>query len=259
MCLILFAYKAHPNYKLVVAANRDEFYERPTLPVDFWEDHKNILAGRDLEAGGTWMGINNLGNLCMLTNYRDLKNLKSNAPSRGKLVSDYLISHPHPRSYFETLDLLADKYNGYNIILGNHEDIWYYSNIQRKIYMLGSGVYGLSNGLLDTPWPKLVRGKDKLKKVLEKKIIQPEDLFFSLYDDTLAPDNELPDTGLSLEKERMLSSMFIKSPNYGTRCSTVLMVDQMNNLTYVERTYNTESFESSTRSFNLKVSSEKVR
>ena len=259
MCLILFAYKAHPNYKLVIAANRDEFYDRPTVPAGFWEDHKSILAGRDLEAGGTWMGVNNHGGLCMLTNYRDLKNLKSNAPSRGKLVSDFLISQPPTKSFIETIDLLADKYNGYNMVLGNHEDLWYYSNIQRRIYILGSGVYGLSNGLLDTPWPKVSKGKNKLKKILENEIVQPDELLTSLFDDKLAADSELPDTGVGLEKERMLSSMFIKSPKYGTRCSTILMVDQMNNLTYTERTYDTTTFESNTRTFNLNVSPEKVR
>jgi len=253
MCLILFSYKTHPNYKLVIAANRDEFYERPTNPADFWKDHKNVLAGRDQEAGGTWMGINKNGSLALLTNYRDLSNLKKNAPSRGKLVSDFLVAYPHPKEYLETIDLISYRYNGFNILLGNPDDLWYYSNIRKRIYMLGSGIYGLSNGLLDSPWPKVEKGKKKLGVILNKPSIDPSDLFTALYDDKLASDDQLPDTGVGLEKERMLSSMFIKSPVYGTRCSTVLMVDQDNNVIYSEKTYNTSTFESDTRTFNFKM------
>jgi uncharacterized protein with NRDE domain len=255
MCLILFNYKNHPNYKLVVAANRDEFYSRPTAPAAFWEDHTNILAGRDLEAGGTWMGLSKTGGLCMLTNYRDMKNIKSGTPSRGKLVSDYLVSQPSPSTYLAPLDLLHDRYNDYNLVLGTPDDIWYYSNVQRKIYMLGSGLYGLSNSLLDTPWPKVKKGKAKMEMILKEDQIDPESLFSALFDDELAEDNELPDTGIGLEKERMLSSMFIKSPDYGTRCSTVLLVDNHNNALFVERTYDVETFEYQTRSFELNLKS----
>ena len=251
MCLILFSYKTHPNYKLIVAANRDEFYERPTQVADFWEDHNSILAGRDLEAGGTWMGVNTSGSLSMLTNYRDLKNLKSNAPSRGKLVSDYLIANLHPRDYLVALDHVSDQHNGYNIVLGNADDIWYYSNVQKKIYMLGSGIYGLSNSLLDTSWPKVRKGKEKFSEILKNHEIKPEDLFEALYDDHLAPDEMLPDTGVGLEMERMLSSMFIKSPTYGSRCSTVMTIDQHNNLAFIERTYDTSTFAFSDKKFEF--------
>ena len=242
----------------MVAANRDEFYRRPASSAEYWEDHTSVLGGRDLEAGGTWMGVNRHGGLCMLTNYRDLQNIKPNAPSRGKLVSDFLISQPHPRKYFETLDLLSDQHNGYNIVAGNHEDIWCYSNVSRKIYMLGSGVYGLSNGLLDTPWPKLQKGKKKLNRILNNEVIDPEMLFQALLDDELAADEDLPDTGVGLEKERMLSSMFIRSPDYGTRCSTLLIVDSDNNLLYSERTYDPSTLDYSTKSFEFKISSQGV-
>lgn len=253
MCLILFSYKTHPNYKLVIAANRDEFYKRPTSSADFWKDHKNVLAGRDLEAGGTWMGINKNGALALLTNYRDLSNLKKNAPSRGKLVSDFLVAYPHPKKYLESMDLISGRYNGFNILLGNPDDIWYYSNVGKRIYMLGSGIYGLSNSLLDTPWPKVEKGKRKLNDILNKPSIEPEDLFSALFDDELAADDQLPDTGVGLDKERMLSSMFIKSPSYGTVCSTVLMVDQFDGVIYSEKTYNTSTFESEVRTFDFKI------
>jgi len=253
VCLILFSYKTHPEYKLVIAANRDEFYDRPTIPASFWDDHENVLAGRDLEAGGTWMGINRSGGLCMLTNYRDMKNIKAGAPSRGKLVSDFLIAQPGPDSYLQPIDLLYAKYNGYNLVLGTVDDLWYYSNIQRKIYMLGSGIYGLSNSFLDTPWPKLVKGKRKLEQILEEAHFDPEDLFKALYDDDLARDEELPDTGIGLDKERMLSSMFIKSQDYGTRCSTILLVDNNNRALFMERTFDTKTFEYQTKSYELNL------
>lgn len=253
MCLILLAYKAHPKYKLVVAANRDEFYDRPTTPADFWEDFPTILAGRDLEGKGTWMGVSKQGAVSMLTNYRDLSNLKPNAPTRGKLVSDFLITNQNPSDYLDTLDNLSNSYNDYNIILGTIDDLWYYSNVERKKYMLGSGIYGLSNRLLNSPWPKVEKGKEKLAQSLEKETIEEDLLFDKLFDDIQAPDNKLPETGVGLEMEKMLSPMFIKSPKYGTRCSTVLLVDQDNQLQFTERTYNTTTFEYTTRSYNFAI------
>ncbi len=253
MCLILFAYKTHPNYKLVIAANRDEFYARETAPANFWEDHPDILAGRDLEGGGTWFGINRSGKVSLLTNYRDLSNIKPNAPTRGKLVSNYLIAEPDVSSYLDIINNLAESYNGFNLILGSVDDLWYYSNVERKKYMLGSGVYGLSNRLLNSSWPKVEKGKKKLTTALKKDKLEPEELFESLYDDRKANDDALPDTGVGIEKERMLSPMFIKSPDYGTRCSTVLLVDQQNHALFTERTYNTTTFDFITRTFTLEV------
>ncbi len=254
MCLILFAYKSHPKYKLVVAANRDEFYDRPTAPATFWKDSPSILAGRDLEGKGTWMGVNKLGYVSMLTNYRDLSNLKNNAPTRGKLVSDFLMTNANPSIYLDAIDKLANSYNGFNLLLGTIDDLWYYSNIERKKFQLGSGVYGLSNRLLNTAWPKVLKGKEKLKLALGQEDVEEELLFDSLYDDIKAPINQLPDTGVGIEMEEMLSPMFIKSQKYGTRCSTILLVDNENNLYFSERNYNTESFEYTTSSYNFAVS-----
>ncbi len=253
MCLILFAYKTHPKYKLVVAANRDEFYDRPTAPADYWEDFPSILAGKDLEGKGTWMGVNKQGAVSMLTNYRNLSNLKPKAPTRGKLVSDFLITNQDPSGYLDTLDRLSNLYNDYNIILGTVDDLWYYSNVERKKYMLGSGIYGLSNRLLDSPWPKVEKGKEKLAQTLEKESFDEDLLFDNLFDDIKAPENKLPETGVGIEMEKMLSPMFIKSPKYGTRCSTVLLVDQDNQLQFSERTYNTTTFEYTTRSYSFAI------
>ena len=253
MCLILFSYKTHPKYKLIVAANRDEFYERKTSPADFWDDHPQVLAGRDLEAMGTWMGINKNGRISMLTNYRDLANLKPHAPTRGHLVSNFLITEASPDDYLTAIDPLASKYNDYNLLLGSIDDLWYYSNRQRKKIMLGSGIYGLSNHLLDTSWPKVVLGKKRLQEIMREDVVTEGDLLDMLYMEMKAPDEELPDTGVGIEMERMLSPMFIKSSKYGTRCSTVLIISNENEVTFAERTYDTSSFSFIDRSFQFTI------
>ena len=235
-------------------ANRDEFYERPTSKADFWDDHPDLLAGRDLEANGTWMGVTRQGRISMLTNYRDLANIKPNAPSRGHLVSDFLTAPFKPKNYLETLEQAGRKYNSYNIVLGTIDDLWYYSNEGERIYQLGSGVYGLSNHLLNTEWPKVTKGKEKLEHLLSSDDFGPSNLFDAMFDDNIAPDNQLPDTGVGLERERWLSSMFIKSPKYGTRCSSAIMVDNDNNLQFVERTYDLNTFDFTEVNKKFKIS-----
>ena len=235
MCLIFLSYKQNENYPFILLANRDEFYERPTQPAEFWEG-TDVLAGKDLEAGGTWLGVNKSGRMALLTNYRDLANLKPQAPSRGKLVADYLQNSFDPDKYLLALDRSAEFYNGYNIILGTFDDPWYYSNYQGRITRLGSGLYGLSNALLDTPWPKVQHGKSYLSNKLAEKEIDKEALFDLMLNNTEAPDPQLPDTGVGLEKERALSPLFIEMENYGTRCTTLILVDQYGKVTFEERT-----------------------
>lgn len=255
MCLILFSYKNHPRYKLILAANRDEFYERPTLSADYWEDHPEVLAGRDLKAKGTWMGINKkTGNIAMLTNYRDLANLKNDAPSRGHLVSDFLIKNQSPEEYY--LDIASDlpDYNGFNLLIGNANELYYTSNEFRGgLKKLPEGFYGLSNHLLNTDWPKVKKGKLKLAAITEEKHFDVARLFEAMYDDELAPDHKLPDTGVGLEKERMLSSVFIKSPSYGSRCTTVVLIDNNDKVLFAERSYNTSTFEYDTKYYKFKI------
>lgn len=253
MCLILFAYKTHPKYKLVVAANRDEFYNRPTEPAGFWEDNPKILAGRDLTAGGTWMGINTKGEISMLTNYRDLKNIKPDAPSRGHLVSDFLMNDETAYDYLNEISQKGHLYNGFNLICGTVEELYYYGNYKEEVHPIVSGYHGLSNALLNTQWPKVDKGLNKLRAVMEVENIDPLNLFEALYDDIKAPQNLLPDTGVGVERESMLSPMFIKSPDYGSRCSTVLIVDNEGNVQYIERTYNTSDFTYSDRYFKLHI------
>lgn len=253
MCLICFSLNHHPRYKLIVAANRDEFYDRSTAPADYWSDHPEILGGRDLEARGTWMAMTRSGRISLIANYRDPENIDPNAPSRGQLVSEYLIQKNHPEDFLKSVKLGAKKYNGFNLIAGDQNELWYLSNYQNTIQKIENGFYALSNHLLETPWPKVIRIKEKLAPFFQKEEIDPEIVIDALYDGLRAPDNQLPDTGIGLERERELSSMFIKTPNYGTRCSTVVLVDRQDQVLFSERTYDLKSFVHTTRVFQFGV------
>lgn len=254
MCLIFLAIDNHPEYKLVIAANRDEFYNRKTAPAHFWEDHPEVLGGRDLEAGGTWLGINKIGRISMVTNYRDLKNIKPGAPSRGHLVSDYLLENESPERYMRNVEEKRSVYNGFNLIAGTLDQFFYYSNYQGKVRKIDAGLHGLSNHLLNTSWPKVRVGMEKMTDLLKTTALNPDHILDVMFNDAIAPDEELPDTGIGLEKERLLSSMFIKSPGYGTRSSTVVMVDRSNNLLFKERVYDTDTFGFTSHEFSFKIS-----
>ncbi len=248
MCLILVAYRARPGYELLVAANRDEFHDRPTAPLAFWDDSPQVLAGRDLKEGGTWLGITRTGRFAALTNYRDPSSVLPDAPSRGHLVSDYLQDVEPARSYLDRLMPRADDYNGFNLLLGDETGLYYYSNRAGRFQALAAGLYGLSNDLLDTPWPKLERGRRALRRVLDHgSDPTPDALLRILTDRTPAPDAELPNTGVPLEWERWLSPIFISAPNYGTRSSTVLMVDERSRARMIETTWT----DASRREFEL--------
>jgi uncharacterized protein with NRDE domain len=251
MCLIFLSFQHHPTYKLIIAGNRDEFYDRKTAGANFWDACPNILAGRDLEAGGTWLGMTTSGKVSMLTNYRDPKNIDPNAPSRGQLVADYLKENVAPDLYLQQLEINGKTYNGFNLIVGSGEELWYYSNYKKGIQKLSHGFYGISNHLLETPWPKVLRGKQKMEPALRQTEIDPEKLFEILYDDQRAMHDQLPNTGLTLEREWALSSMFIKTDNYGSRCSTVILIDKTNNVLFTERVYDLATFEHSTQTYRF--------
>ena len=223
MCLILVAWRVHSDYPLVVAANRDEFFTRPTAPAGFWCDAPAVLAGRDLEAGGTWMGVTRTGRFAALTNFRDPAQNRAGAPSRGRLVADFLVGDETPQACLERIAPYAGECNGYNLLLGDGETLWWSSNMGGEPRRLEAGVYGVSNHLLDTPWPKVGAGKTALAQALDR-LPDDEALFGLLQDDAIHPDEHLPQTGISLDWERLLSSAFVKSPGYGTRGSTVLSI-----------------------------------
>lgn len=239
MCLIFTAINYHPVYKLIVAANRDEFYSRKTAAANYWPDFPYVLGGRDLQAGGTWMGMTKAGKIAMLTNYRDPKNIRANAPSRGFLVSDYLENSIGPEEYLKNIK--PADYNGFNLIAGTVDDLYYVSNYTSGITHLSNGLYGLSNALLDVPWPKVVKGKKKLAPILGKSDLTTAELMEFLYDTEVATEN-LPNTGVSADLEKALSSMFIKTPGYGSRCSTVVLVDKNNHVKFSERVYDLATF-----------------
>lgn len=225
MCLIVFAWKVVPGIPLLAAANRDEFYERPATPAAWWEDQAHIYAGRDLQGGGTWMGVTREGRFAAITNIRAPSEKKDAAPSRGEIVAGYLSGIASPQQFVDDLAPRAGQYNGFNLLVGNREDLVWYSNGSpddaRNGKPLPSGVYGLSNGSLDSPWPKVVRTKAQFSSLLCQGA--PEDAYFEMLSDTSqAPDCRLPNTGVSQEWERILSSVCIESPMYGTRSSTVV-------------------------------------
>jgi len=241
MCLILLAFKADPAYKLIIAANRDEYHDRPTAPAGFWKESPHLLAGRDLRAGGTWIGITREGRIGAVTNYRDPASVKENAPSRGRLVSNFLMGREGPVEYLEKLAQGAERYNGFNLIIGEKGRIYWYSNRGDGMKELLPGIHGLSNHLLDTPWPKVVRGKDGLAGLISRgKDPFPEKLFNILRDRTVAHDDTLPDTGVGLDWERILSPIFILSPGYGTRSSTILFIDLQDHVPFIEKTFDSD-------------------
>jgi uncharacterized protein with NRDE domain len=256
MCLIFLSLNNHPTYKLIIAANRDEFYARKTAPAHAWEGYPNIIGGRDLEASGTWMAMNKNGKISLVTNYRDPANINPNAPSRGQLVSDFLLNGDTPEEYLSKVSLRASHYNGFNLLAGYPDELWYLSNYGKGIQKLESGVHGLSNHLLDTPWPKVQRGKDKFSKAISNSVIDPDALFELLYDEHQAEDQLLPNTGIGLERERALSSMFIKTNGYGTRCSTVILVSHDNQVLFSERVYELDTFAHKTNRFQFSISND---
>lgn len=236
MCLILFAYKTHPDYRLILAANRDEFLERPTAPLGFHFPGEKILCGLDLQAGGTWLAVSEAGWIGGITNYRDPARNKINAPSRGDIVLDYLRSGRSPKEFLAGTRVNRDMYNGFNLLLIDPQSCWYSSNAGLDDKELVPGVYGLSNRFLDTPWPKIVRGKELLVKALEEGV-DVENILHLLGDDFQPPDALLPNTGVGLAWEQTLAPIRIHSPTYGTRSSAVILVGYDRSVRFVEQTW----------------------
>ena len=228
MCVIFFAFETRADYPLVLAANRDEFYNRPAAAAGYWDDHPDIYAGRDLVGGGTWLGVTRSGRFAAVTNYRDT-NAAPGTVSRGNLTADFLKGSGPAEEYLGDIQRRAGDFSGFNLIIGEiggaRREMFHYSNRGGEITPLEPGIYGLSNHLLNTPWPKVRTGLARFSTLLNARDIDRENIFGLLSDQALAADADLPDTGLGLEIERALSAIFIKTPVYGTRCSTLLTFD----------------------------------
>jgi len=236
MCLILLAWHAHPEYPLIFAGNRDESYERPSTPADFWDQEPDIFGGRDLEKGGTWLGLTRAGRIAAVTNYRDSRTAKGAPRSRGELTAGFLRGTDGPLAYLENVVPAAASYGGFTLLVGDFDRLYCCSNRASGIEELAAGVHGLSNHLLDTPWPKVTHGRQRvaaLLKASEAELI--EGLFDALADRTPAPDAELPNTGVGPGRERELSPAFVAGERYGTRASTVLLVSRGREAVFIER------------------------
>lgn len=244
MCLLVLAWRAHPRYRLTVAANRDEFHERPTAPLARWPEPNDILAGQDLRAGGTWFAIDRARRFGAVTNFRDLQRPRRSAPSRGGLVPTFLSQSASPGEFLARLETDAPGYSGLNLLIGDTEELWYASNrTDRFARPLTPGVYGLSNEYLDTPWPKLRRVRERFDAWLTTAPTDPVAELFTLLADRTPAESPQPapgsphQSGLSPEWEKALSAPFVIHPTYGTRSTTVLLLEPTGRLTMAERRF----------------------
>jgi uncharacterized protein with NRDE domain len=245
MCLIVFAWKLIPATPLIAASNRDEYYERPSAAAAAWENSPQIFAGRDLRSGGTWMGIanskandQNQRKFAAITNIRAPSETRTEAATRGELVANYLGGNLSARAYVEAIRPQAHRYNGFNLLLADQDDLIWFSNRNeddaRNGQPLAAGIYGLSNASLDTPWSKVVKTKAEFASLICQQA--PDQAYFEMLSNTTpAPDCRLPDTGISLAMERLLSAACIESPNYGTRVSTLVKMHAEQAAQFIEK------------------------
>ena len=255
MCLILFSHQEHPGYELVLAANRDEFFQRPTEPAGFWADAPEILGGRDRQAGGTWMGVHRDGRWAAVTNFRDGNRLRTGERSRGELVTYYLRGGDRATACAQNLLPLRHQFGGFNLLLGDRDGVVFLSSELPACQILGPGLYGLSNHLLDSPWPKVERGKRGLREILSaSRTPASEGLFDLLGERQTADDDQLPQTGISRDWERTLSAAFISAPGYGTRASSLLLIHQDGAVHFRERSFSEQGSRLSDRHFDFVVS-----
>ena len=243
MCLVLIAWRVHPQFPCLIAANRDEFHARPAVPAQWWSDDSQILAGRDQLAGGTWLGITRAGRFAALTNYRDPEQRRADAPSRGALVTSILQSTASTAQILTHLRAVGADFNGFNVIFSDGLQLGIYESVRDAGRKLGPGLYGLSNHLLDTPWPKVSISKSRLAAAM-CDMTDTEQILALLRDDKPTLDSRLPSTGVSLEWERLLSSAFVRAPEYGTRCSTIVRLDQRGRACFDEWSWDSAGAES---------------
>ncbi len=254
MCLILFAWQAAEHYPLVVAANRDEFHQRPTAAAGFWPAAPDLLAGRDLEAGGTWLGVTRQGKFAAITNYREPQHPEGRMRhSRGHLVRDYLTGREAAADYAAHLAARGQDYRGFNLLLGEPGALLHVSNRSDRAIEVSAGCHGLSNHLLDTDWPKVHWGRARLEALLEQDRIDPEALLELLANRNILPGDEPPGADPGLSPERITRQAFIVSPEYGTRSSTALLIDRDGEAVFVERQFDSAGAHSGTRSYQFEL------
>lgn len=238
MCIILLARHAHRDYPLILAANRDEAYARPAAPAAFWSDHPQIYGGRDLDKGGTWLALTRNGRIAAVTNYRDGRPREPAPLSRGALVSGFLSGNHAARPYLEMIKTQGDQHNDFIVLAGDLDALYWLSNRGPGVGAIAPGVHGLSNHLLNTPWPKIRRSKLAMQALLDAgESTLAAGLFELLADRSVAPDHELPQTGIDLQRERELSAVFISGERYGTRASTVVLVHAGGEVLFIERSF----------------------
>lgn len=238
MCLLFFSYQTTPGYQIVIAANRDEFTHRATAPLNYLDPEQMILAGQDLEGGGTWLGITRNDKFGAITNYRESSLQLLNPPSRGEILMEFFEGTTGACEFVDKLQQKASQYDGFNLVLGDSSGLYYYSNRIAKPQRLSPGFYGLSNHLLNTPWPKVSRGKELLAPHMVNTVVVDPEILMELLGDSWRPqDNQLPVTGVPLEWERLLSTIFIDTEEYGTRSSAVITVRETGAVQFFEKTY----------------------
>lgn len=252
MCLILLAWKAQREHPLILAANRDEFFARATQPAAPWPESAEVVGGRDLEKGGSWLALSARGRLAAVTNFRDGTRRRSGQRSRGLLVSDFVLSKLDAASFLADLRARRNLYDGFNLLVAAGGQLLHYSNVSDEITAVPAGIHGVSNHLLDTPWPKVERGKQTLSRLLaDGHADLAGGLFDALADTQVPPDEELPDTGMSAEWERALGRAFIQAPGYGTRASTLVLMERSGRFTFLERNFDASGAPAETRAFQV--------
>ena len=249
MCLIVFAWKAHPDYKLILAANRDELHARPSQDAHWWPDQPHILAGRDLQAGGTWLAIARSGRFATVTNYREQQQARAGLRSRGEIVTNFVSSDADALTF--AASITGEDYAGVSVLAADHEDISYVSNRSDAAVSLAAGVYGLSNASLDTPWSKLVRTKEALTGLIDADKVNSTELLRLLADKTPAASSEVHTNDLPFKLARALTAPFIVADTYGTRCSTTVLIANDGQVDFSERRFDPDGAASGDSNFSF--------
>ncbi|MFT5520381.1 MAG: hypothetical protein ACI9IA_000973 [Enterobacterales bacterium] len=258
MCILFLAINQHPDYPMIICANRDEFHQRPTQSAHYWQDKEGILAGRDLQAGGSWLGINRRGQFAAITNIRTGGKVLENKKSRGELVTFVLEENTsgeeHNKINESWLKEQGDSYSPFNLIYGNLEQLYCYNSVSGEQIKLSTGFHSISNGAMDEIWPKMAKGEQQLEQVVKSATGINEAALLSILNNQTRPvESELPNTGIPVEWEQLLSSIFICSENYGTRSSSIVLLGVDSSINFTEVEYDKEGNHQSLKRFNFSL------